>query len=96
MRHLFRHGLRRAWCDLRGCVDSHNYGACDRCGCDYYEGFYEYGRLDWVLRATRRAKWLLFQSWKRRHCEVCQKPIRGFRYHEFTCSNECFDQWIPF
>ena len=94
-----RYRLTRAKCVLIGCICAENYPGCYRCQEGLYEGdFIQYGKLDWVFRLYDR--WLY---WRRRialklgraKCDQCGKKYwRG--HDDRFCSEECFDDFIPF
>ena len=83
----------RIRCNLLGCATDAN--ACARCGTDLYDGdFVQIGRLDFVFRAywrVRRVAW----KFTGRRCAVCSKRFWR-RGDDWTCSDKCFSDWLPF
>lgn len=84
----------RIRCYLLGCVTDTNPG-CVRCNADLYDfEFVQIGKLEplfnlyWgTIRALRRLG--------PKRCAECRKKFwRG--YDDQLCSEECFNEWLPF
>ena len=46
-----------------------------------------------------RRWWFRWRYWKQYECEVCHKKFRGRPkdgFYPFTCSDECYSNWLPF
>ena len=86
------HRLRRALCWWMGCVLD-DYNNCDRCGVNIYEppGIHDAGQW-WRIK---RRLFRLFAPVVRKRCDVCGKSYWRGR-DEYTCSQVCADNWIPF
>jgi hypothetical protein len=85
--------LKRAVCTLLGCyLDQHP--CCERCGTDLYDAFIERGWLDPIFRSY----WSMYRALRKlgpRKCGHCGKKfLRG--YNDETCSEACFNDWLPF
>ena len=87
--------MDRILCRIFGC-EVEEYGpACRRCGTWLYdypfiqpEGawLYPWYRLCWWLRCNRDLFW--------HRCDVCKKPMVFTK--KDCCSDECYEQWLPF
>lgn len=84
---------KRPRCDLFGCVCAEDYPACHRCGADIYEDFIQTGRLEPVFRACAAAL-KLARKFAGKKCAVCGRRYWGG--DDWTCSDECFTDWLPF
>lgn len=86
-----KHRLR---CVLLGCVQAEDYPGCHFCQTAIYDDFIEVGKLDWFFRLRWRVgQWL--RRFERHTCEHCRRKFwRG--YNDHICSEECFDEWLPF
>ena len=82
-------------CKIFGCELEENGPACRRCG----TWLYNYGFVDqnmawlapwynlvWRLRCNR--------DWVCHRCAVCKETV--FFTKNECCSEECYDNWIPF
>ena len=83
-------------CKIFGCESTNGY-ACDRCGCDIYhwdfvqtEGawLYPYYAVKWWFQTHRR--------WLGHKCEADQCCTYLFFTDDSCCSDECYQNWIPF
>lgn len=82
----------RLRCQLFGCC-TYDMPECFRCRAYVYdEDFLEHGILTPSLWRLKHWWWSVT-----RRCAVCHARMWWHhRYDEYTCSRECFDQWIPF
>lgn len=86
--------LSRTRCWLLGCYLGETGCCCERCGADLYENFIQYGKLDPLIRLYWRTYWLI-RNLRPRTCDCCGKTFRSFRSAS-VCSDECYEQWLPF
>lgn len=86
--------LSRPRCWLLGCYLGEHGHCCERCGVDVYENFIQYGKLDPLIRLYWRA-YRAIRHLGPRKCDCCGKTFRSFR-PERVCSDECYEQWLPF
>jgi hypothetical protein len=86
--------LHRAKCYLLGCALGEDPG-CFRCETHLYDAeFIQIGKLDLFFRAYWWVRRCL-RSLAPRRCDVCGKKfMRG--YTTYTCSEACFNDWLPF
>lgn len=84
----------RITCRLLGCVIAEEYPGCHRCQSAIYDvDFVQIGRLDFVFRAYWRTRKFV-QKFTGKRCAVCNK--RFWRGDDWTCSDKCFSDWLPF
>lgn len=83
--------LLKMLCPIIGCRLNDNY-YCERCGLHLYDGGYD--RPCETLRAIDSAFWHVWNAIAGRKCDVCKK--RFWRGGNYTCSDKCADEWIPF
>lgn len=99
--------IKRIWCDMWGCRDDEDFTGCTRCGSHYYGGhdggnpFYTEGRLFWLQCRVWRVKWWLRDTWQyvsRAHiCAECgERMERWNQRKDSCCSEECYQQHVPF
>jgi hypothetical protein len=85
----------RIICRLIGCVVAEDYPACYRCNTDLYDGdFIQAGWLEPVFRAWRRTRRFV-ERFSGRRCAVCSRRFWR-RGDDWTCSDKCFEDWLPF
>lgn len=84
----------RLRCVLFGC-GSDEVGCCPNCSLHPHmdAGYIDRGKLEWLLRFWWSAKTL---RWITRRCEVCGKRMWFKHRLNFTCSEKCTREWIPF
>ncbi len=86
----------RLKCRLLGCATSDEcMCACYRCGTDLYD--YEFVQAGWLepaFRAWRLAR-RFAQKFTGRQCAVCSRRFWR-RGDDWTCSDKCFEDWLPF
>lgn len=90
-------GARRILCRVWGCIgtpESNGYD-CKRCRTNLYEGLWvepDGSLMRWYYRLIA---WWLYRSYYRFHrCEVCDAAL--FLTDDYCCSDDCYDNWIPF
>lgn len=85
--------FNRAICFMVGCVGGDP--VCHRCDTDLYDpDFIQYGKLQPLFRLYWRIRQAI-RGLAPRHCDVCGKKYRrGYSTH--TCSEACFENWLPF
>lgn len=89
----------RIVCRLVGC-DPDKFPCCKRCGTDLYAPeFIQSGWLEPYFWLRHRLwYWRRSCPWLPKHCAVCHK--RYFRgpaiVSHYVCSEECYEDWIPF
>ena len=84
----------RIRCVLWGCWCDQN-SSCPKCGAALYDADYiQIGKLEWIRKVVGFFRGIY--RFANRRCEVCGKKIRFNRHDDYTCSDECFDKWLPF
>lgn len=87
--------IRRVRCWFLGCVCAQDYPACHHCGADLYGGpFLEEGRLEPLFRFGRCIRQAIRKLGPKKCCQCGKKYRSG--YDDQLCSEECFDEWLPF
>ena len=83
----------RVRCVLFGCWYDQN-SSCPKCGAALYDAdFIQVGRMDWVHKV--RGKLSQIRAFVNRKCNVCGKRY-WFTANEPCCSEECYEDYIPF
>lgn len=89
-----RYRLKRALCNLLGCICADSFPGCHRCEAGIYDAdFVQIGWLDPVFRAYLKVRRFV-QKLTGKHCQVCHRRYWGG--DDWTCSNKCFNEWLPF
>lgn len=84
----------RLRCHLLGCLADSRYPGCPRCEAGIYDaGFVQIGRLEPAFRAYAIARRFV-QKLTGKKCAVCHRRYWGG--DEWTCSDKCFTDWLPF
>lgn len=84
----------RLRCRFLGCVLAREGYCCDKCNTDLYDGFIDRDRSWFAPIYQIQHRWQMKKFYRFHPCAVCETPM--YFTDDHCCSQECYDDWIPF